>query len=957
MIRRSVLRMIRKSIGRYLAIFAIIALGVGFFSGLRVTERAMIRTADQYLQELSFFDFRLVSTLGFTKEDVRAFSKIEGVGSAAGSVSTDFLCTSENGSDQVLHAHMLLDSVNRLSIQSGRLPETAEECVLDCRFAEQTHLGDKITLSAANSEDTLAHFTYREYTVVGFANASYYINFERGTSSLGSGSVAGFVYLLPDGFTDEIFTEIFLTLPYHYEMNSTDYEEAIDTIQPRIQALLEERAKIRYEKLRNDAEKQITEAQTKLDQKTADAQKAQQEVDDAWESLRTHREAAEASLTEAKNQLDAMRKTLDQKRTDLENALASPSASLPGIKEQLEQAQKEWQAGEARYEAQLANYETQCQETQARFAETEKKLTDLQSQIDAALPALEQARQEISQARSELDNLRPASTYLLDRNTNVGYASLKNDTAIVSGVSKVFPLFFFLVSALVCITTMTRMVSEHRTENGVLKALGFESGTIISQYLVYAGSASALGCIVGFLIGSRFLPMALWQVYQIMYSIRKPVVFVLDWALFALCTALFLICALGATWLVCARELREVPAELIRPKAPSAGKRILLERIPILWSHVPFLHKVSIRNILRYKRRMFMMILGIGGCTALLLTGFGIRDTIRPIVDHQYDEISLYDASVSFREPMDDQGKKNFLETKQSVIEEAAFLHTQSVDLDDQSGSINLIVFDLPLHRFIDLHQGKNTLSWPTQGEAAVNYRFAQEHDLHTGDTIVLSCGDQRKLTLTVSAIYDQYIYDYIYVSADTCLSQWGEAPQCNSAYLLFPQDTDSHAAAAALLGTEEVASVSVSDDMRTRVGNMLESLNYIVLIVLVCAGALAFIVLYNLTNITITERIREIATLKVLGFYAKESDSYVFRENLILTGISTICGIPMGIALLRYVMAQIKISALYFGCRLAPLSYLWAILLTFVFALAVDFALTFKMKRINMAEALKTIE
>ena len=905
MLWRSVLRSIRGSLGRYLAILAIIALGVGFFAGLRVTEPSILKTADAYIDELNLYDFRLVSTLGFTDEDVAAFSELKGVEVARGSVSADFIYVAEDGSEAVRHAHMLTEGVNGLDLVSGRLPESADECVLDAKYADESKLGTKIVLSDSNSRETLDTFAYDEYTVVGFCDAVTYMNFERGSTSLGNGSVSSYIYLLPEGFSTEYYTEIFLTIPSAGEACSDEYEAAVDKMQESVEALLEERAELRYQKIYGDAQAEIDDAQAELDEKQQELADAQAETD-----------KAQAELDGKKQELAAM-----------QAMLAGDPAMLESAQAEIDSAQKE--LDDARVE-----------------------IADGQAEID-------DAQKELDEARAELADIEPATVYTLDRTSNIGYASLSNDTAIVSGVAKVFPLFFFLVAALVCITTMTRMVSEQRTENGVLKALGYGSGTIAGQYLFYAGSASVVGCVIGFLLGSRYLPMALWQVYRIMYSIRRPIAFVLDWKLFALCTALYLLCALGATWLVCHRDLRESSAQLIRPKAPTPGKRVFLERIGFLWKHIRFLHKVSIRNILRYKKRMFMMIVGIGGCTALLLTGFGIRDTIQPVVDRQYNEIERFDASVSFLDTADAAVQAEFTEQTADVTEGIAFLHTQNVDAATENGnrSINLVVFtDEPLD-FVSLHDGKTPIAFPKTGEAVLNDRFASENGIAVGDTVELICDDYKTLTVTVSAIFDNYIYDYIYVSADTCEAQWGQAPGCNTAYVNFAEGQDANAAGAVLLSANHVSHVMLTADMRTRVGSMLESLDYIVLIVLVCAGALAFIVLYNLTNITITERTREIATLKVLGFYQREQNSYVFRENIVLTGISALCGIPMGIALLHYVMAQIKISTIYFGCRLAWESYLLAVLITFAFTFIVDLVLTFKTRHINMAEAMKAIE
>ena len=611
------------------------------------------------------------------------------------------------------------------------------------------------------------------------------------------------------------------------------------------------------------------------------------------------------------------------------------------MRPQLDAAQAEINAGKAELEA------------------AQTALSEGYEEWNTAWDEVTRGKAELDAAEERLSAIAPATTFALDREANVGYVSFESDTSIVSGVSRVFPLFFFLVAALVCITTMTRMVGEQRTENGVLKALGYGEGAIVGQYLFYAGSASLLGCIAGFLLGSRFMPMALWQVYHIMYSVQRPVAFVLDFGLFALCTAIYLFCALGATWLVCHRDLRETSAQLLRPKAPGAGKRILLERVGFLWRRIPFLHKVSIRNIVRYKKRLFMMILGIGGCTALLLTGFGIKDSINPIAERQYEEIDLFDARVTFLDSVDAEEKERFCEEIGAVSSGVIFAHTSGMKVmtDGAEKSINAVVFREPPTGFLDLHSGETGLAYPTAGQVLVNYRFAKENDISVGDVLKIADNDYRTITVTVSGIFDNYIYDYLYLCADTFIEAWGEEPACNTAYVNFSEGKDAHEAGAVLLDAENVASVTLAEGMRERVANSLGSMNYIVLIVLVCAGALAFIVLYNLTNIMIMERERELATLKVLGFTVTEQNAYVFRENLVLTGVGALCGIPMGIALLHYVMAQIKISTMYFGCQLAVKSYFFAILLTFAFTLIVDFLLLGKIRRINMAEAMKAIE
>ena len=909
MLFKSTLRTIKKSLGRYFAILAIIALGVGFFAGLRVTEATMLKTADGYIGEKNLYDFRLISTLGLTEEDVEEFAKLDGIDVARGSVSADLIVKQKDGSDAVLHAHTLLDGINGLEVLHGRLPEKDNECVLDSRYRGEDAIGTKLTLSDNNSEKTFDTFTYDEYTVVGIVDASEYINFQRGTTALSGGTVAGYTYLPRGGFDTDYYTEIFLSIPTDAEMYSEEYETAVDNVRASVEALLTERADIRFESIYNDAKAELDDAQATLDKKKQE-------------------------LADAKTQLDSTRAELDAGWTQLEEAKKHPMAQNPAMQEMIAEKEAELQDYEAEYSEALASYEEGSEE-------------------------IAKAEAEIADGYADLAALEKPTVYTLDRSSNFGYTGFENDIQIVSGVAKVFPIFFFLVAALVCITTMTRMVSEQRTQNGVLKALGYSSFAIASQYLIYAGSASIFGCIIGFLIGSKFLPLILWEVYHIMYTIARPAAFVFDVGLLVLCTVLYLVCSLGVTYGVCRKDLRESAAQLMRPKSPSAGKRIFLERIGFIWRPMKFLHKVSVRNILRYKKRMFMMIVGIGGCMALLLTGFGIRDTIQPIVEYQYGEINLHDASVSFLHEPNEEEKATFEDGIGDFAESSVLLHTGNLTLTagDKSADITVLAYRDALDAFIDIHKDDEKIAWPEKNQAVINFRLADQYNISVGDTIKLRDGDYREATVTVSGIFDNYIYDYIYLSEETYEDGFGYAPEMNTAYLTFAEGKDHHEAGAELLSMDNVASVSLVEDMRESVGNMLETLNYIVLIVLVCAGALAFIVLYNLTNITITERTREIATLKVLGFYRGEQNSYVFRENIILSVIGAICGIPLGIALLHYTMGQIQIDNFYFGCRLSGLSYLWCFLITLLFTVIVDFALTAKLKKINMAEAMKAIE
>jgi putative ABC transport system permease protein len=957
MLFKSALRIIKSSLGRYIAIFTIIALGVGFFAGLRGSEGAMKKTFDSYVKELNLYDFKLVSTLGFTEDDVKAFSSLESVEVSRGSFSADFIRHNNTGSDTVFHAHMLLDDINMPDLVSGRIPQSANECLIDAHTSNDSIIGKKIILSDSNSEDTLSCFAKKEYTVVGRMNSAEYANFERGSTSLAGGSVSGYVYIPEDGFKYDYYSEIYLSIGSKAQIYSDKYEDDLSAARDEIEPLLDRRADIRFDDIYSEAESKVNDAQEKLDKRKTKLKDSKKQLADARAELISERAAAEDKLDKNKKQLDSARAELDEKWAALNLAEKNPNLSEIE-KAQLSASKTLLESSEKQYSKNLAAYNKAIKQTQKEFLQAEAELESSEKSIDDAAAKIDKAQKKIDKSRDKLSDIKPATVFTLDRSSNLGCAAFENDTAIVSGVAKVFPLFFFLVAALVCITTMTRMVSEHRTENGVLRALGYRAGAVASQYLFYAGSASVAGCTVGFLIGSRYLPMAFWEVYHIMYTIDRPIAYVLNWPLFVVCLTLYLACALGVTLFVCQREMKEQPSQLIRPKAPEPGKRVFLERINFLWNRISFLHKVSIRNILRYKKRMVMMILGIGGCTALILTGFGIRDSIMPVIDNQYNEITLYDADVTFLDSLTENQKEKFKKDGEKVAKDIVFLYskTATTEIDGTEKNINLMVPEGSVEDFVDFHDGGRKINFPKKGEAIINYRFAQENDINVGDMLTI-VDDESIITVKISDIFDNYIYDYIYLSKQTYKESAGNYPGSNNAYVNFKSKYNEHSAGATLMSAENVANVNVTADMIARIGGMLDSLNYIVLIVLICAGGLAFVVLYNLTNITITERTREIATLKVLGFYTSEQNLYVFRENLVLTAISAVCGIPMGIMLLQYVMAQIKISHMYFGFRISPLSYLLSILITFLFTAIVDIALTYKTRRINMAEAMKAIE
>lgn len=988
MMKKTTLREIRQSLGRYLAIFAIVALGVGFFAGLKVTKTVMVESAHDYLLKHQLFDYRLLSTLGFQEEDVQALEQKEHVRAVEGAVEADILYVYGEGNEGVLKAHTLLERINGLELVAGRMPETSSECIVDANRYGEEALGSKIILSENNEQKDLDNFAFPEYTIVGIAQASAYIQFERGNSSLGNGRVDGFMYLLPQGFATDYYTEIYVKFDMDHRIYSPQYDAYMAEREPQWKEYCQEQGERRYLAVVEEAQAELADARKELEKEKAEAEKelagAEQELKEAeaeiadWEAKLAAGEAEIvgqlARIEREEEKLTEARAAIEQQKAGLaeaEQALAG-SEYLPQMaaaRQQLELAERQLADGEAA----LADAKKQIENAQAELTENRQKLTEGREELNQGREEYRSAREEfekqmaeaeqkIADAETDIAAIQKPRTYVLGRDTNVGYALFENDSSIVEGIANVFPVFFFLVAALVCMTTMNRMVEEQRTQIGVLKALGYGNGSIMGKYLFYAGSAALGGCAAGYFLGIFIFPLVIWKAYAMMYRLGN-VVFVFDWLAALLCLGASLLCSMGTTWVSCRHTLKASAAGLMRPKAPKAGKRIFLERMGFLWNRLKFLHKVSIRNIVRYKKRLFMMVLGISGCTALLVTGFGVRDSVTSIADQQYKEIQTYQLNIT----LDDEAGENealrqeIYRVLDTLGGEYTCAYETSLDLQTPEGpkSVNLIVAENPSEfgAYIDLHTPSGeAIPYPGPREIVLCDKLAGKYRIKAGDGLRLRSQDGPELSAVMSGVCENYIFNYAYVDRQTYEEALGPLTFKNL-YVNLPQEADVHEVSAALMNLEHVASVQVNADMLVRFSSMMSSMNYIVFVVIGCAAALAFIVLYNLNNINITERIREIATIKVLGFYRNETSSYVFRENTVLTAMGCALGLVLGKLLHIYVMHEVDIDMISFDVHVRPVSYLLSVLLTFAFTWIVNRIMSVKLNRINMAESLKSVD
>lgn len=997
MMKRTTLREIRQSLGRYLAIWAIVALGVGFFAGLKITKAVMVESANTYLQEKQLYDYRLLSTLGFEQEDVLALAQKEEVRAVEGAVEADILYLDADGNEGVLKAHSLTEHINGVELTAGRLPENAAECIVDSKCYDSDAIGSKLVLSDNNEQEDLDNFTYREYTIVGVAQASAYIQFERGNTSLGNGSVSGFVYLLPEGFDTEYYTEIYVKFDTDAPIYSEEYDAYMEARKEQWEEYCKAQGARRYQAILAEAEAEIADAEEELASEKAKAEKeladARSELAEAEAEIadgETKLADAEQTLADNRARINREARTLADSRTQLaarEEELANMEQlyagqagvgmdmgaameQLAAAHLQIEEANRQLTAGEAELAAarrRLSDAEAELETNRQELLDAREELATGWEEYNDAYREFEEeiadAEAEIADARAELADIEEPDTYVLGRDTNIGYVCFENDSGIVEGLANVFPVFFFMVAALVCMTTMNRMVEEQRTQIGVLKALGYGEGKIMGKYLFYSGSAAVTGCVAGYFLGIRMFPLVIWMAYGMMYKFGD-IVYVFDWKTAVFCLAAALLCSMGTTWVSCRYEFQETAANLMRPKAPRAGKRVFLEYVPFIWKRLKFLHKVSVRNIVRYKRRFFMMVIGISGCTALLVTGFGIRDSVAGVADQQFEEIQTYQLDVTLRDGIaaeEDASGKELADLIASYGGEytAVLETTMDLETDGSIKSANLIVAANPqaLGHHIDLHTlSGEALAYPGVGEAVICNKLAERNHLRVGDTILLYDENRKEIQAVVTGICENYLYNYVYINEATYETVFG-APDYKNICVSLPEEVDVHTAGAAIMKLTNVTAVAANSDMRERFASMMSSMDYIVLVVIVCAAALAFIVLYNLNNINITERIREIATIKVLGFFRNETASYVFRENMALTAIGCAVGLVLGKLLHIYVMREVDIDMISFDIHVRNVSYLFSVLLTFLFTWGINLIMAGKLDRINMAESLKSVD
>lgn len=1106
---------IRKSLGRFLSILFIVALGVAFFSGIRASEPSMRITGDRYFDQEELMDIQALSTFGITDDDIDAIEAVEGVERVEGAYSADMLCETKK-KQYVFHVMSLPENMNHVTVSEGRLPKKIGECLVDDDMGYK--VGDTITLKSGTDDPISDTLKQEKYKVVGIGNSPCYISFGRGSTTIGSGSVSGFLLVPAKTFALDVFTEAYVQVEGAENLiaYTEEYDKKIETVLDRIEEITGERGRIRKQEIVDDAQAEIDDAKAELEEGKL---KAQEELDDVKAQI----DDGEAKLTEAKqqiadgkSQISSAKTTLNSKDDELTEAktkyssglkkwqegteayeaglaqfeaakpealeeIAKGEAGLEAYRKQLDEAKKGAQGklkeleGQLAYimslepgpededyeelhqkweeqygasieqletgisevnkeletletqeqdyqskltalnnsKAELAAKEQQLADTKAALDSSKQQLSDAYSQIESGKgqlasgwaqidekeqelasgeaeiaeneTTLEDAKAEyeegkkeaedeiadgeakIADAEEELAEIEDPKWYVYDRSNLPEHDGYGENADRMRAIGKVFPVIFFLVAALISLTSMTRMVEEQRTQIGTMKAIGYSKWAIVSKYLSYALLATAGGSIIGVLIGEKVLPFIIIYAYGIMYQHIPEILVPYDWAYAIEASIAAVACTMFATVFSCYRELGEQPAALMRPPAPKIGKRVLLEYVGVIWKRLNFTWKSTIRNLMRYKKRFFMTIFGIGGCMALMLVGYGIRDSVFEIADIQYTEIQTYDGNLILKENLSEDEHQELTDSLEQNQDIARFMDAYMKNLvltkDGHERETYVMVLGQPKdsEKYVHFHDRKTKEAYELSDDGAIiSEKTAKLLNAKVGDTISIKDENEGNKEIVIQNICENYMGHYLYMTPKYYEKVYGEKPEYNTV-LFSVQDSytreQMEEAGEKILARDEVLSLSYMKDIEKRLNDMLKSLNLVIIVLIVSAGMLAFVVLYNLNTINIAERKRELATLRVLGFYNPEVAAYVYRENILLTLIGTIVGAGLGKILHLFIIETVEVPAAMFGRIINLPSYIYSFLFTILFSMIVNGVMYFKLRKIDMVESLKSIE
>lgn len=1073
---KDIFREIKISLGRFLSILCIVAIGVAFFAGIKASAPDMKNSADTYFDKYNVQDIQVYSTIGLTKKDVAAINKIKGVKSVQPSFSMDTL--SQIDSTQMVIkviSYGIDQKMNKIRVVEGRMPERENECLVEASSATNKlygtfHIGDTIKLQSGTDEALSKSLKHTKYKIVGTCYNPNYLSYEKGSSNIGSGTVNSFIYIQNTNVLKDYYTEVDVCVKGAKDLDcySDEYFDVVDPVLKKIkkisnkqidariqsyQSELDEKKQEATDKFK-DAENQFNDAQKKIDSGLSEIQSnelklqnSKDQINQGWNEYYANLqlldniptlqnaiaqiEESEKKLPELLSQKEQVENGLQQinaegdlntKRTLIQNAIdfidialkklenypdssdaetiriklnekkellqgqlslidqaIAKKAELEAILPQIQSGIEQIQAGVAKKAElqsqlnQLLNAKNELNNAyvslingQAQYEDGVSKIEDAKNELNKSIEQLtlskaefniqkHDALRELSDAQLEIDKME-GKWIVLDRNSHYSYRDYGACADRMDGIAKVFPVFFFLVAALVCMTTMTRMVDEQRNEMGTLKALGYSKLQIASKYIIYALIASILGSILGCSLGMYLFPTVIFNAWNTLYNIDQ-IKFLFQPGLILLASGSVTGITLLATLYSIYSELIEMPSQLMRPKAAKAGKKILLERITFIWKRLSFLQKVTARNIFRYKKRFFMTIIGIAGCSALLVAGFGINDSISDIVNQQYNVIYHYDATVSAKTSEITSQIKSLKGVK-DVYEEDHLAVTTKIENKDISTTVHIISNDKKFKDFCTLFNGNKEFDLD-DSSVLISQKMATKLNKKAGDTIKIKDANNKVIKAKIKGVFTNYVGHHIYAS-ESLYKSWNTNAKTTHIYLIKSKKTTKkfeRNLGNKIMNIDGVQSVTFYSSLQKNFKDMIKSISYIVVVLVISAACLAFVVLYNLSNVNISERKREIATIKVLGFTRKEVDAYINRETILLTILGSLIGLGIGIGLHHLIMNLAEMDDIMFGRTINSISYVISFVMTIGFNAIINLCMHKKLNNIQMVESLKAVE
>lgn len=1073
---KDIFREIKISLGRFLSILCIVAIGVAFFAGIKASAPDMKNSADTYFDKYNVQDIQVYSTIGLTKKDVAAIKKIKGVKSVQPSFSMDTL--SQIDSTQMVIkviSYGIDQKMNKVRVVEGRMPERENECLVEASSATNKlygtfHIGDTIKLQSGTDEALSKSLKHTKFKIVGTCYNPNYLSYEKGSSNIGSGTVNSFIYIQNTNVLKDYYTEVDVCVKGAKDLDcySDEYFDVVDPVLKKIkkisnkqidariqsyQSELDEKKQEATDKFK-DAENQFNDAQNKIDSGLSEIQSnelklqnSKDQINQGWNEYYANLqvldniptlqnaiaqiEESEKKLPELLSQKEQVENGLQQinaegdlntKRTLIQNAIdfidialkklenypdssdaetiriklnekkellqgqlslidqaIAKKAELEAILPQIQSGIEQIQAGVAKKAElqsqlnQLLNAKNELNNAyvslingQAQYEDGVSKIEDAKNELNKSIEQLtlskaefniqkHDALRELSDAQLEIDKME-GKWIVLDRNSHYSYRDYGACADRMDGIAKVFPVFFFLVAALVCMTTMTRMVDEQRNEMGTLKALGYSKLQIASKYIIYALIASILGSILGCSLGMYLFPTVIFNAWNTLYNIDQ-IKFLFQPGLILLASGSVTGITLLATLYSIYSELIEMPSQLMRPKAAKAGKKILLERITFIWKRLSFLQKVTARNIFRYKKRFFMTIIGIAGCSALLVAGFGINDSISDIVNQQYNVIYHYDATVSAKTSEITSQIKSLKGVK-DVYEEDHLAVTTKIENKDISTTVHIISNDKKFKDFCTLFNGNNEFDLD-DSSVLISQKMATKLNKKAGDTIKIKDANNKVIKAKIKGVFTNYVGHHIYAS-ESLYKSWNTNAKTTHIYLIKSKKTTKkfeRNLGNKIMNIDGVQSVTFYSSLQKNFKDMIKSISYIVVVLVISAACLAFVVLYNLSNVNISERKREIATIKVLGFTRKEVDAYINRETILLTILGSLIGLGIGIGLHHLIMNLAEMDDIMFGRTINSISYVISFVMTIGFNAIINLCMHKKLNNIQMVESLKAVE